>query len=102
MESIPRGSRGDEIPVAYQIDDQPVVKSRWTASAGGKTANYKGDASALLQSLSEDARLKIVMSDGSGRDSEAAFQLAGWNAIRDKIATACMWASTASKSSERR
>ena len=67
-----------------------------------KTASYKGDAIALLQSFSEDARLKIVVPDGSGRDSEAAFQLAGWNAIRDKIATACMWTSTASKSSERR
>jgi hypothetical protein len=102
MDSVPRGSRGDEFPAAYQINDQPAVKSRWTASADGKTANYKGDATALLQSLSEDARLKIVVSDGSGRDSEAAFQLAGWSAIRDKIATACMWTSAASKSSERR
>lgn len=102
MERIPRGSRGDEIPVASQLNDQPLVKARWTASADGKTANYKGDATALLQSFSEDARLKIIVSDGSGRDSEAAFQLAGWNAIRDKVATACMWTSTASKSSERR
>jgi len=102
MEGIPRPSRGNEILVAQQINDQPTVKSRWTASADAKTAIYKGDAAALLQSLSEDARLKIVISDGSGRDSEAAFQFAGWNAIRDKVAAACMWTSTASKSSERR
>jgi hypothetical protein len=102
MEGSPRASRGGEIPVAYQISDLPMVKLRWTASADGKTANYKEDATALLQSFSEDARLKIMVLDGSGRDSEAAFQLAGWNVIRDKIATACMWTSTAGKSSERR
>jgi len=102
MEGIPRPSRGNEILVAQEINDQPTVKSRWTASADAKTAIYKGDAAALLQSFSEDARLKIVVSDGSGRDSEAAFQLAGWNAIRNKIAAACGWPSTASKSSERR
>ena len=102
MEGSPRASRNGEIPVAYQINDQPVVQLRWTASADGKTANYKEDATALLQSFSEDARLKIIVPDGSGRDSEAAFQLAGWNLIRDKIATACMWTSTAGKSSERR
>ena len=102
MEGSPRASRGGEILVAYQINDLPMVKLRWTASADGKTANYKEDATALLQSFSEDARLKIIVPDGSGRDSEAAFQLAGWNVIRDKIATACMWTSTASKSLERR
>jgi hypothetical protein len=102
MEAAPRASRGGEIPVAHQLNDQPSVKLRWTASADGRTANYKGDAAALLQSFSEGARLKIIVSDGSGRDSEAAFQLAGWNEIRDKIAAACMWTSTASKSSERR
>lgn len=92
-----RASRGDEISVSYQINDQPMVKLRWMASADGKTANHKGDATALLQSFSEDTRLKIVISDGSGRDSEAAFQLAGWNAVRDRIAAACTWKSTASK-----
>jgi outer membrane biosynthesis protein TonB len=104
MEGIPRPSRGNEILVAQQLNDQPTVKSRWTAAADAKTAVYKGDPTALLLSLSEDTRLRIVVSDGAGRDSEAVFQFAGWNAIRDKIATACMWTSTAtaSKPSERR
>ena len=102
MEAAARASRGGEIPVAYQLNDQPMVKLRWTASTDGKTVNYKGDAAALLQSFSEGARLKIIVSDASGRDTEAAFNLAGWNAIRDKVAAACMWTSTASKSSERR
>jgi hypothetical protein len=102
MEGSPRASRGGEILIAYQINDQPMVKLRWTESADGKTANYREDATALLQSFSEDARLKISVLDGPGKDSETAFQLAGWNVIRNKIATACMWTSTASKSLERR
>lgn len=102
MEGIPRPPRGGEILVSQQLNDQPMVKSRWTASADAKTASYKGDAAALLQSFSEDARLKIIVSDGSGRDSEATFQLAGWNTIHDRIAAACMGTSTASKSSEQR
>jgi hypothetical protein len=98
-----RASRGDEIQVAHQVNDQPMVKLRWTASADGKTASYRDDAVALLQSFSDGGQLKIMVPDGgSGRASEATFQLAGWNAIRDKIATACMWASTASNSSQRR
>jgi hypothetical protein len=56
MEGSPRPSRGGEILVAYQINDLPMVKLRWTASADGKTANYREDATALLQSFSEDAR----------------------------------------------
>lgn len=98
---IPRPSRGDEILVTQQINDQPAVKSRWTA-ADTKAAIYKGDAAALLQSLSEDTRLKMVVSDGSGRDSEAAFQFTGWNAVRERIAAACMWTTPPGKSSERR
>ena len=102
MEGPPRASRGGEILVAYQINDQPMVKLPWTASAEGRTASYREDAVALLQSFSDGGQLKIMVPDGSDRTSEATFQLAGWNAIRDKIATACMWTSTAAKSSQRR
>lgn len=97
-----RTSRGGEVQVAYQINDQPMVKLRWTSSAEGKTASYRDDAVALLQSFSEGGQLKIAVSDASGGTNEATFQLAGWNAIRDKIAAACLWTSTAGKSSERR
>ena len=102
MEGPPRASRGGEILVTYQINDQPMVKLPWTASAEGRTASYREDAVALLQSFSDGGQLKIMVPDGSDRTSEATFQLAGWNAIRDKIATACMWTSTAAKSSQRR
>ena len=97
-----RTLRGGEIPVAHQVNDQPMVKLRWTASADGKTASYREDAVALLQSFSDGGQLKIMVPDGSDRASEATFQLAGWNAIRDKNATACKWTSTAAKSPPRR
>jgi hypothetical protein len=102
MEGSPRAPRGGEILVAYQINDQPMVKLPWTASAEGRTASYREDAVALLQSFSDGGQLKIMVPDGSDRASEATFQLVGWNAIRDKIATACMWTSTAAKSPPRR
>jgi hypothetical protein len=102
MEGSPRAPRSGEILVAYQINDQPMVKLPWNASAEGRTASYREDAVALLQSFSDGGQLKIMVPDGSDRASEATFQLAGWNAIRDKIATACMWTSTAAKSPPRR
>ena len=50
-----------------------MVKPRWTASADGKTANYKEDATALLQSFSEDARLKIVVLRWIGSGQRGGF-----------------------------
>jgi hypothetical protein len=102
MEGSSSALRGGEIMVAHQVNDQPMVKLRWTASADGKTASYRDDAVTLLQSFSDGGQLKVVVADGSGRASEATFQLAGWSAIRDKIATACMWTSAAAKSPQRR
>ena len=102
MEGSSRALRGGEIQVAYRINDQPMVKLRWTASAEGRTASYREDAVALLQSFSDGGQLKIMVPDGSGRTSEATFQLAGWSTVRDRIATACMWTSTAAKSPQRR
>jgi hypothetical protein len=92
-------SRAGEVQVAYQINDQPLVKLPWTASADGKTANYKGEAVGLLQSLPEGARLKINVFDGPGPSHEATFQLAGLDAVREKIAMTCKWAPTANKMS---
>jgi hypothetical protein len=102
LEGSSRALRGGEVLVTYQINDQPVAKQRWTASAEGRTASYREDAVALLQSFSDGGQLKIMVPDGSGQASAATFQLAGWSAIRDKIATACMWTSTAAKSPQRR
>jgi hypothetical protein len=98
-----RASRAREVQVDYQINDQPFVRLRWSKSADGQTASYKGDAVGLLQSLPEGARLKINVLDGPGFSHDATFQLTGLDAVRKKIAVACMWAPIADKiSSEKR
>ncbi|MEO6782807.1 MAG: hypothetical protein ABI196_18235 [Bradyrhizobium sp.] len=83
-----RLSRGSEIQVDYQVNDQSVVRQQW-ASADGKTAIYQDDAAGLVRSLPEGARLKINVFDGSGPGHDATFQLTGMGAIWKKIAAAC-------------
>ena len=96
-------SRAREVQVEYQINDQPAVRLAWAASADGKTAIYKEDPVGLLQSLPEGARLKINVLDGPDPSHEATFPLAGLDAVREKIATACKWPPLANKlSSEKR
>ena len=98
-----RASRGGEVQVDYQINDQRSVRLAWTASTDGKTASYKDDAAGFLQSLPEGGRLKISVLDGPGPSHEATFQLAGLDAVREKIAVACKWAPPANKiTSEKR
>jgi hypothetical protein len=86
-----RVSRGREVRVDYQVDDRPILKRPWTASADGKTATYKDDATGLLQSLPDSARVKVNVFDASGTGHEATFQLNGFDAVRQKIGTACKW-----------
>jgi hypothetical protein len=93
-----RAARAGKVQVDYQIDDQPLVRLQWTASADGKTASYGNDAVGFLQSLPEGARLKIKVVDRAGPGHEATFQLAGLDAVRKKIAVPCKW-STADKMS---
>jgi hypothetical protein len=94
-----RASRAREVQVDYQINDQPSVRLAWTASADGRTASYRDDASGFLQSLPEGGRLKISVLDGPGPSHEATFQLAGLDAVREKIAAACKWPPPANKMS---
>jgi hypothetical protein len=95
-------SRAGEVQVSYQVNDQPLVRLPWTASADGKTAIYNDDAVGLLQSLPEGARLKINVLDGPGQSHEATFQLAGLDAVRGKIAASCKWAPATDKISSRK
>jgi hypothetical protein len=91
-------TRGNELHVDYQINDEPAVGLQWTLSADGKTATYKDDPVGLLQSLSDGARLKIKVADRAS-SHEAMFQLDGWDVIRKKIATTCRWTRSAGKTS---
>jgi hypothetical protein len=86
-------TRGTDVQVGYQINDQSFVRLQWAVSADGKTATYKGDAVGLLRSLPEGALLKISVLDKPGAAHDATFQLTGLDAVRKKIAVACKWAS---------
>jgi len=94
-----RASRSSKVQVDYQINDQPPVRLQWIASADGKTASYGNDAVGFLQSLPEDARLKIKVLDRAGSGHDATFQLAGLDAVRKQIAAPCKWSNADKMSS---
>jgi len=101
-EGIWRASRSNKVQVDYQINDQPVVRLQWIASADGKTASYRDDAVGFFQSLPEGARLKISVLDRTGPGHEATFQLAGLDAVRKRIAVPCQWAPAVDKMSSKK
>jgi hypothetical protein len=95
--------RAHAVLVDYQINDKTPVTLPWTLSADGKTASYKDDAIGFLQSLPQDARLKIAVLDERGSAHDTTFDLAGWDSVRGKLAAACKWAPAAGKiSAEKR
>jgi hypothetical protein len=86
-----RRSRSGDVQVEYRIDTRPPIVSRW-ASADRKTATYKGDAVGLLQSLGDVTRISVTLSDGGPSGHSAIFQLGGFDAVRNKMGSACKWA----------
>jgi hypothetical protein len=92
-------TRGSELRVDYQVNDQPAVGLQWILSSDGKTATYKDDPVGFLQSLPDGARLKINVADRTSSSHEATFQIDGWDVVRKKIGTACKWARTTDKTS---
>jgi hypothetical protein len=92
-------TRGRELRVDYQVNDQPAVGMQWVLSSDGKTATYKDDPVSFLQLLPDAARLKINVADRASSSHEVTFQTDGWDVVRNKIATACKWARTTDKTS---
>jgi hypothetical protein len=92
-----RASRANELQVDLRVNDQPAVRMQWVASSDGRTALFKDDAVRFLRSLPEGGRITVSVSDWQGMAHEASFQLAGLNAIRQKIAAACKWTPAADR-----
>jgi hypothetical protein len=92
-------TRGHELRVDYQVNDQPAVGLQWVLSSDGKTAAYKDNPVSFLQSLPDGARLKINVADRASSSHEAMFQIDGWDLVRSKIGSACKWARTTDKTS---
>lgn len=97
-----RASGADEFRVAYRINDQPIVETRWAASTGGRTAVFRGDAILFLQALPDDGRISIRVYDWQGPAHEATFQLNGLDAVRQKLAAACKRLPAAEKAYSRK
>jgi Type VI secretion system VasI, EvfG, VC_A0118 len=89
-------TRRNAIPVDFQINDQPTVRQNWILSADAKIANYADDAVELLRSLPDGARLTVSVTDGA---EQATFLLAGWDAIRKRVETACKWSKATDEAS---
>jgi hypothetical protein len=81
--------RGDDVQVAYRINSQQEVQERWTTSTGGNAATLRGDAARLLGLMSDPGQFGVRVQDGSGPTPPATFDLAGLDAVRKKIDTAC-------------
>jgi hypothetical protein len=81
--------RGDDVQVAYRINNQQEVQERWMTSTGGNAATLRGDAGRLLGLMSDSAHLGVRVQDGSGATPPATFDLAGVDGVRKKIDTAC-------------
>jgi hypothetical protein len=84
--------RGNELPVDYQISGQPVVRQPWVLSADGRTATYKNDSVELLRSIPDGATLKIAVADRGNVRLAATFEPTGLAGVRQKVGTACKWA----------
>jgi hypothetical protein len=95
--------RFGEIRIDTQIDDQRSVKQRWIWDEQGEILIYEDDPVALLQSIPDEARLRLGVVDSKGARHIATYQLVGLDAVRKKVASACAWSpSSAQASAEKR
>jgi hypothetical protein len=86
-------ARANALQFEARINDRPAIGTRWTASADGRTAVFSDDTVQFLQSLPDGGSMTLALSNPPGAANEVTFQLNGLEAIRQKIGTACQWAS---------
>jgi hypothetical protein len=88
--SAPRRS-ADHVMVAHQVDDQPPVRQRWSASTPGKGAAFAGDVVGFLKSLPDHGEISVRVFDGRAISHDGRFLLDGVSIVREKVAAACKW-----------
>jgi hypothetical protein len=91
--------RFGEIRIDTQIDDQRSVKQRWIWDEQGEILIYEDDPVALLQSIPDEARLRLGVGDSKGARHIATYQLVGLDAVRKKVASACAWPPSSTQAS---
>jgi len=91
--------RGNGLLVDYQISGRSVVRQPWMLSPDGKTATYKNDSIELLQSIPDNATLKIAVTDKGNVRLAATFEPAGLAGLRQRVGAACKWSTATAKTS---
>jgi hypothetical protein len=80
-----------EVTVAYRINDEPRVESRWKPAENGRSLAYPNDVVRLLRSVPDSGQMLVRVYAGKMSPNESTFELAGLESVRRKIATACNW-----------
>ena len=86
---ISRGSGDDAI--SYRVNDNPAVQVAAAAPAFGPGVAFAGDVVRLVQSLPDGGDLIVLLSPRGGSAHDGTFSLAGLDAARAKMASACRW-----------
>lgn len=86
---ISRGGGDDAI--SYRVNDNPAVQVAASVPAFGPGVAFAGDVVRLVQSLPDSGDLIVLLSPRGGAAHDATFSLAGLDAARAKMATACKW-----------
>jgi hypothetical protein len=80
-----------ETKVAYAINEAPPVERRWKLTETGRNLVFQGDVVGFLRSMPDGGRILVRVFAGKSSPYEGTFKLAGLDAVRRKIATACNW-----------
>ncbi|SFI17793.1 hypothetical protein SAMN05216525_105159 [Bradyrhizobium sp. Gha] len=86
---ISRGG-GDEA-ISYRVNDSPAVQVAAATPSFGPGVAFAGDAVRLVQSLPDGGDLIVLLSSRGGAAHDGAFSLAGLDAARAKMTSACRW-----------
>jgi hypothetical protein len=84
-------SGGADYAISYRVNDRPPVQLAASPPSFGPGAAFSGDVVRLLQSLPEEGRIAVRISNRSGAAQEGLFLLGGLKTVREKLAAACKW-----------
>jgi hypothetical protein len=85
-----RALRGGDVEVTIASDQAAARPMRWRLAADGRTATMREDPVEVVRALG-GGTTSIAVTDGTGRNAGAIFDLAGIDVVRTKLASACRW-----------
>ncbi|MET4388654.1 hypothetical protein ABIB73_004418 [Bradyrhizobium sp. F1.4.3] len=88
-----RALRGGDIEVTVSSDQPAARPWRWRLAPDGRTASMLDDPVDVVRALS-GGRTTISVTDGTGRNASAIFDLTGIDVVRARLGSACHWPNT--------